>query len=56
MSPQFNDELKRPKGLKSGTVEIVRRAGGMSRNVELGKATSAVVDTILEERNFAPRV
>jgi hypothetical protein len=45
-----------PKGLEAGTVEIVRRTGGKSRNVELGKAASAVVDTILEERNFAPRV
>ncbi len=45
-----------PKGLEEGKVEIQRRSGAKSRSVDLDKASSAIIDTILEERSFAPRV
>ncbi len=39
-----------PKGLAAGKVEWVRRKDGRKRELDLDKATEAVIETILEER------
>lgn len=45
-----------PKGLADGKVELVRRKGGESRELDLTKAARYVTEAILEERNMRPRV
>jgi prolyl-tRNA synthetase len=45
-----------PKGLKEGKIEIARRKTGRARGVDLPKAAAAMVETIQEERGFAPDV
>jgi prolyl-tRNA synthetase len=45
-----------PKGIAEGKAEIVRRATGEVRSVDLQKAADAVVESVLEERSFAPTV
>jgi prolyl-tRNA synthetase len=45
-----------PRGLKEGKVEIARRKSGKARDVDLQKAATAITETILEERGFAPDV
>jgi prolyl-tRNA synthetase len=43
-----------PKGLAEGKAEITRRKTGEARSVDLQKAASAVAESVLEERSFAP--
>jgi len=45
-----------PKGLGDGKVELVRRKTGRARSIELQKAAGAVIETVLEERSFAPQL
>jgi len=45
-----------PKDLKDGKAEIVRRKSGKARKVDLQKVATAITETILEERGFAPDV
>ena len=43
-----------PKGLKEGKVEITRRQTRLARSVDLHKAAASLVESVLEERSFAP--
>jgi prolyl-tRNA synthetase len=43
-----------PKGLKEGKVEITRRQTRLARSMDLHKAAASLVETVLEERSFAP--
>jgi prolyl-tRNA synthetase len=39
-----------PKGLASGKVELVRRKGGLKREIDIDKAAEAMIENVLEER------
>jgi len=45
-----------PRGLSEGTLELVRRATGRSRTIDLVKAGRSIAETILEERAMGPQV
>jgi len=45
-----------PKGLADGKVELLRRASGESRELDLTKAARHVTEAILEERSMGPQV
>ena len=42
-----------PKGLAEGLVEMTRRKGQKSRNLEIGKAADVISEAILEERAYS---
>ena len=44
-----------PKGLKEGKLEITRRQTRVARSVDQHKAAASVIETVLEERSFAPQ-
>jgi len=44
-----------PKGLKEGKLEITRRQTRVARSVDQHKAAASVIESVLEERSFAPQ-
>ena len=45
-----------PKGLAEGKVEMVRRRGQQTRNIDLQKAADAVTEMVLEERGRSSQI
>ncbi len=45
-----------PRGLRDGKMELTRRKTRQSRLVDLNKAASTVIETVLEERSFSSQI